>query len=364
MKRLKFLSVRRVAGACAVSLMAIASLPTGAAAATVPITFGVSLRTAGDCIAVQTAGNNATDVTLRNSSGELKAHGTVAADGVFFCLDNSTWVDSGDKLKASDGTYTRTFVVPNLSIEADRVNNRYFGTGPAGRTVLVEYPKSLFGDTGASRGVRVNADGTWSLNPNRDLIWSMDGIVDWKSPNGDRVDAYGAVPYVSLTIGKSTFSGRTSSFDSFQATIEDGHLGSANVTSNVDGRLWSKFRNAGGHRVKVAPGDHFSAPGLASDADWIVPHIVATANPANDKVHGNCEDTGALSGLVRVDVLRSGHGLGSAFIGSDENGNFSVDFGGRPYPGFEPANIKSGDTIVVGCMIATGDWVSESFPVS
>ena len=70
------------------------------------------------------------------------------ADGVFFCLDESTWVDAGDKLKASDGTYTRTFVVPDVSIRVDRVNNRYVGTGPAGRTVVVNYPQSLFGDVG------------------------------------------------------------------------------------------------------------------------------------------------------------------------------------------------------------------------
>ena len=121
----------------------------------------------------------------------------------------------------------------------------------------------------------------------------MDGTVDWKSPNGDRVGAYGAVPYISLTLGKSKFSGRANSFDAFEASIQDGHSGSSSVASDISGRFSGKFVNAHGRGIKVAPGDHFTAPGLATDADWIVPNIAATANPTNDKVHGTCEDTGS-----------------------------------------------------------------------
>lgn len=364
MRRLNIFSVRRIVGAFAVSLIAIGSLAGSAAAAGPPITFSFALRSPGECIAVITSANNPTNVTLRNSAGQIKAQGTVAADGVFFCLDSSTWVDSGDKLKASDGTYTRTFEVPNLSIEADRVNNVYLGTGPAGRTVVVGYPQALFGDVGESKGARVAQDGTWSLNPHHDLVWSMDGAVTWKSPNGDRLTAYGVVPYISLTIGKSTFSGWTTSFGAFDASVQDGKLGSDTVTSDVQGAFSGRFRTSSGHGVKVSPGEHLTAPGLASDADWIVPNIEATANAANDKVHGTCEDAGALSDVVSVDVVRSGQVRGSALLYGVQNGNFSVDFGAKAYPGFRPTNIKSGDTIVVGCMIATGDWVAESFAVN
>lgn len=361
MHSLKQFSFRRLLLAVALGAIAIGSLPGGVAAASLPITFSFTLRSLGDCIAVITSANSSTDVTLRDSAGHIKAQGTVAADGVFFCLDSSTWVVSGDKLKASDGTYTRTFIVPNLSIEADRVNNRYMGTGPVGRSVVVGYPQSLLGDVGESRGVRVNPDGTWSLNPHHDLIWTMDGSLSWKSPNGDRLTAYGNVPYISLTIGKSTFYGRSASSDAFAASIQDGRLGYDSVASDVQGSFSGRFRDSGGHGVKVSPGDHLTAPGLASDADWVVPNIDAMANAANDKVHGTCEDAGALSGIVRVDVVRSGQRRGSALIDADENGTFSVDFGGKAYPNFTPTNIKSGDTIVIGCMIATGDWVSKSF---
>ena len=118
-----------------------------------------------------------------------------------------------------------------------------------------------------------------------------------------------------------------------------------------------------GHLASVAVGDHVTAHSLSSDADWIVPDIQASGNPANDVVSGVCEQTGSVSDLGHVDVVRPGHVRGRAYVGLDATGHFSWDFGGQPSPGFDPANIKHGDKLVVGCMIDTGDWVQRSFMV-
>ena len=189
----------------------------------------------------------------------------------------------------------------------------------------------------------------------------MDGYVSWKSPNGDKVHASGSAPFITLTIGKSGFSGRTSSFGSVDASLQGARTSSASVTADIGGAFTGKFRNSQGHAVKVAAGDRFAAPSLATDADWVVPSIDATANAANDVVKGDCLPAAGLNGLVSVSVSRSGHGLGRGYTDLDESGHFRIDLGGRPYPGFQPANIKSGDKIGVGCMIATGDWVQWSF---
>ena len=355
------LRTRLLTLACLTGLATTLALPAAAAAATLPITFGIDLRTPGDCIAVVTAANNPTNITLRNAAGELKAQGTVAADDVFFCLDASTWVDSGDRIKANDGTYIRTYRVPELSVEVDRVNNLYLGTGPADRTLLLEYPGSLFGDSSESADVHVGPDGTWSFDPEHDLVWTMDGVVTWESPKGDRVTAFGIVPFINLALGKPGFSGWTTSLGSVEASIQDGHFGSASTVADIQGAFAGKFRNTNGRRVRVAPGDRFMAPALGSDADWIVPNINATTNTATDVVKGVCQQTGEMSNVGRVEVARAGSSRGRARISLDASGHFSVDMGGQATPGFTPVNIQSGDTVVVRCMITSGDWVERSF---
>ena len=361
MRRWKLFPRRHMFGAFAVCLIALGLLPGTAAAAEPPIRFELGLRSPGECVYVFTATDTPTDVTLRSASGQLKAQVTMAPDEYYFCLDGSTWVDSGDKLKASDGSYTRKFVVPDLSVEIDRVHNVYMGSGPAGRTVFLDYPGSLFGDVGETAGARVGEDGNWSFNPHHDLVWSMGGYVSWRSPNGDKVHASGAVPFMTLTIGKAGFSGWTSSLGHVDASLTDGHAGIASVVADIRGAFAGKFLNSNGRAVKAAAGDRFMAPSLASDADWVVPDIEATANATNDVVQGDCQRTGSVSDLGNVQVVRSGHVRGRAYVGLDESGHFRIDFGGRATPGFTPANIKSGDTISVGCMIATGDWVQRSF---
>ena len=136
---------KRLLPGIGIALLALAIMPVSVNAAEQAITFGLTLRSSGECIFVNTAADTPTNVTLRSAAGEIKAQGTLAADEAFFCLDASTWVDSGDTLKASDGSNTRKFVAPNLSVEIDRVNNVYWGSGPAGRTLFLEYPGSLFG---------------------------------------------------------------------------------------------------------------------------------------------------------------------------------------------------------------------------
>lgn len=361
MRHWKLFPGRVMLSAFAVCVIAIGFLPGHAAAANLPITFEFTLRSPGECIYVPTAANTPTNVTLRSAAGQIKAQGTLAAEDAFFCLDSSTWVDSGDTLRASDGSYTRRLVVPKLSIEVDRVNDTYLGTGPAGRTLLIEYPGTLFGDVGLSSGVRVGQDGNWSFDPHHDLIWSMDGSISWESPKGDRLHAYGSAPFITLTIGKSGFSGWTTALGTVEASLQDGQMGSASTVADLRGEFSGQFRDTQGHRVKVSSGDRLTAPGLAADADWIVPSIEAAANAVTDVVTGVCEQTGSLSDLGNVQVVRTGHVRGRAYVALDENGQFSIDFGGNAHPGFTPVNIKSGDKIVVGCMIATGDWAQRVF---
>ena len=77
----------------------------------------------------------------RDSAGATKAAGTIESRGFWiFCSgEDETFIRIGDKIHVFDSSYTRTYVVPDLTIISDRVSDTFHGTGPAGRTIRISY---------------------------------------------------------------------------------------------------------------------------------------------------------------------------------------------------------------------------------
>jgi hypothetical protein len=270
---------------------------------------------------------------------------------------------SGDRIKATAGSYTRNYVVPELSANIDRVNDIYTGTGPAGRTIKIWYPAGQLADYDVGRSIRVGQDGSWTYDPHPYADHILDVSVHWKSPNGDHLWLYASAPELNVTIGSARVSGVATPFESVGVAIANSPAASGAGVAGDWGSFIVRLRDENGHARQVAAGDHVVATDVAPDADWIVPDSYATADAPSDEVTGWCEDTGLLSDLAIVSLRRTNHIVGRAWIGLDEDGQFSFDFSGQAYPGFNPANVKHGDRLVVSCMLATGDWVNQSFLV-
>ena len=354
-------------GAASIALMVALLSPLGAAAAQPPIRL--FLYYSNPCLSGTTTLPATVSVLWRDSAGAVKAQGTSDSNGFWqFCSGSEDIVvEIGDKMRFSDGSYTRNYVVPNLRVTVDRVDNRFHGTGPAGRTIRLAYAQGLLSDFDETHSVRVGQDGTWAYDPGFNIPGGQHASLFWKSPNGDNLETGSYAPQVTVTIGESEVRGHMSELSSMRLVLLDGATGErkavATDVSDNNGGFRAVFRDPSGHRVNVEVGDRVRGRALASDLNWIVPDSDATANVAADTVSGHCQDAGQLSDVATVDIYRTGRQRGHAFVHTDANGHFDVDFGGRATPGFEPANIKHGDRIAVRCMLETGDWVVQSFDV-
>jgi hypothetical protein len=348
---------RAAAVGLTVGLLLLAVMPAVANAATPPITFNMDMF--GRCVSGNAADGATIDVTWRSSNGTLKAEGTAdhPYGGGYFelCEGKSTQLRPGDQIKVSDGSYTRQYTVPNLTIHLDRVADVMTGTGPASRTLRLCIST---GDFGRCHSVRVGQDGTWSYNPHHDIFHYKIGYgvsLEWTSPNDDVLSIPEVnAPFVAVTLGQAKFTGETDPGGNAKILLNGNASGS--VTGGDDGYFAGKFRKSNGTAVKVQAGDRVHSPSLASGADWIMPQIDGTASASTDVVSGRCYDSGTFSGTVSVDVYRTGRLRGTTSFGTESDGSFSVDMRRDVGDFFEnPANIKPGNRVVIGCIQTTGD---------
>jgi hypothetical protein len=358
----------RLLGLVGVGLLAAIAMPMGATASTPPpITFQMSIY--DSCLAGLSAHGATINVTWRDSAGMLKTKGSVVADSYgewTFCGTGAHAVMPGDLVKVTDGAYIRNYVVPNLTIRADRVSQTYEGTGPAGRTIKLWIPN---GDWERSHAIRVTKDGSWSFAPMNGLggsyITDYTGYVEWTSPNSDRLSAFAFYPTFGVTLGKSGFYGTTGGFGDVTATISGARDGQGTATGNGAGDFQGVFSDSSGKPVVVSPGDRVTAPAVASDADFVVPEIQGSVDKTTEVVSGKCFDTGTAANYVGVTVVRpGGHVRGASTWDIAPDGTFVADFSDFTN-GFstEHANIKTGDRIKVNCFQTTGDFARLTFVV-
>ena len=357
--------IRAVAPAALMAALALSALPATASAAVLR-TFGVDglAITRGDgCLYGNAAPSTTLHVTWKSKSGALKASVDVAtvSSGFWSYCSDTAFLAVGDTIKAADSLGSRTFTMPKITVFGDRVNDLFYGQAPANSTGYVSWQAGLFADYWQGADVIASGDGTWSYqDPEEigDLIGGILALVTWETPQGDYVSAYGQAAYVTVTLGSSNFDAG-GAYQSVMVTLRDP------VTNAIKARgsnLTGTFTDDQGQPVAVQAGDRIKSK-LAPDMDWIVPNIEASANIVTDHVTGRCSDNGLSSHSGVVEVYRTGLRRGFALMGTDEDGDFDVNFSKRPSYFYDPANIKRGDRIVVLCRLVTGDNVVLQFRV-
>src|SRR4051812_43292148 len=180
-------------------------------AAAPPIHFDV--RYGDSCMRGTAAADSTVNVTWRDSAGNLKASGSVPTSfGRWeLCGDTGVYAAIGDHLRAADGTSTRKYKLPNFSIGADRVNDVFYGTGPAHRTLTIVYGAGRLADFDYTHHFRPGDDGTWTFDPNdlEDVDGGQYVSLYWRSPNSDTLAADATPPSVTPVLGTPRFRGGT-----------------------------------------------------------------------------------------------------------------------------------------------------------
>jgi len=339
-------------------LMVAAAAPVSAAT---PPQFQVSI---GDnCVRGMARPNASMHLVWKDADGAVKANQVITVTDIgewVFCARATTLVASGDRLRATIGSTTRTFTVPQLSIRINRETN-IKGTGPAGASLKVycgshawEFEPCTNWST-----VIVNGKGKWSLG------WRFAGgestIVRWRDAMGDRVDASATAPFVIVTLDKPRFLGvyhrnSTATVQLFEPSF-DGLLAVGRAAgAATDGSFVGKLRDPEGRLYATTPGDHMLA-NIGPNADWFVPDIDATASAATQIVSGECVERGtALSGGFKVQLYRNGRFVDSVAHLWDPG---PWEFNWNEDTSFS-SEIRPGDKLTVMCEIGDrGDWAQR-----
>jgi hypothetical protein len=360
----------RTAGSLLAALMLAALIPGTAAAATRPITFNLALGQG--CVDGRASDSVSLDLVWRSAAGSLKGKATVATsvNGYWYwCVGegSANVLRIGDRLKATVGTTVRRFTIPQLTLNVDRAQDVFRGKAPAGTTLRLFYLNGIFSDYYSEVKLTARADGRWSFDPGWNIMGGIAADMRWNGPNGDKVWLYGHAAVLRVTIGRAGFSGETRPYRDAEVILENAatavRKGKGTAVGDDYGTFSGQFRNAQGDLVAPAVGDRVRAPSLASDADWIVPNVEATANAGTNVVSGRCSDAGTSADFVEIRVIRTGVWRGLALDDTDQDGNFEVDFDDPESPFLHGANVKSGDRIDVYCLQDTGDWVGARFMV-
>ncbi len=346
-----------------VALAALLVAPSGVAAGTAPITFRMYLF--DSCISGYAPTNSTLNFAWRAADGTLKAKGSLsigAGRSWEYCSsDPAIWVAIGDRIKVTDGGYTRNFTVPKLTMAVDRAGRTAYGTGPAGRTVKICSTWALFGDFEQCTRFRVRQNGTWSYSRSHGWYGGVGVRLTWKSPNGDMLNVSTGVPRLAVTLGKAGFQGTTAPRTAVEVAVNGRSIGQA--TGDSYGDFKGTFVNARGRKVKIAAGDRVTAASVASDVDFIVPAITGAADRVTDIITGSCPDTGTSDGWARLTVMHSGHFRGGGIAYFEADGTFTVDMRNDPGGLYSPTNIIANDHITIACMQTTGDAAQLKFTV-
>jgi hypothetical protein len=351
------------------ALLLVGLMPATVSAAPV-MTFGNGydgLMLRSNCISGQGPGDAPVHVVWKGPRGAVKAVVDVTsyASGAWGYCSAAKRLAVGDTIRASSGPYARTFTMPNITLNGNRINGSFSGIGLPGATGQLWYHAGIFADYFENEPVTADGQGRWSFPDG--AHGGIEAYVEWMTPKGDFLMASMMVPYVEVTIGSATVEGGGRAYADVTVNLRDAStnalLGRAAAQVESWGRFGGSFRNSAGKLAKVKVGDRIVS-NLASNLDWHVPAISGSADVANDWVYGNCGSTEIAPIFAVVRVYRTGEERGLAHAGVDSNGDVAVDFGRRPDMFYDPANIKHGDRVVISCYYDTYDVVSFPFRVA
>lgn len=354
-------------------LVAALALPATTVGAIAKITFGHEwdgLRLGSACISGHAPSGATLHLVWKSSAGTVKANTYLATNDWgdwAYCSDDGDVLAASDLLKASVGASTRKFVVPLVTINVDRVHDVLRGHAPAGATLDLWIDlRGCCWDHSEHDLVTADADGKWVYpnGPEFSFDYGTEGFdvrLEWHNARGDFLSDNAYAPEATVRINRSFVVGYGEPGSDWKLALWDTVSGVRKGVAKGVVEEWGSFSgvflDASGEPVTVLPGDKIVGTSLASDMRFIVKDIQASADVATDIVTGTCGN--AVDGKS-VAVYRGKNEIGWSFFWTlDDLGNFSVDFGGESNLGYDPANIRHGDRLLVTCETIKGDFFQK-----
>ena len=303
-------------------------------------------------------------LTLRSADGDYQGHFFDDTDSNGY-WEGRFWgtVDAGDKVTATDGSSSRTFIVQPISYTINRITDVVSGKSVPNSHVDIEV-YGCQGDGGCDRNVDVsrstNGLGNFSLDTtNQYNIRGNDYVsARWESPQGDEVFRYLDAPSMTAWVGHNEAWGETRPRQDVTVWL-----------FNSQGTQKAKFKDraspwygdfegtfaANGHPVNIRVGD-FVGSNIASDALFQVIANNPVFDTGNDTVSGKCFKNKVV--YVYAERTDGSYGYGYANGFTNSNGNFTIDL--NDSSGFD---LLSGDAVEIRCRNAQGDDQQTNFEV-
>lgn len=346
-------------------LLAVMASATPAAAAPPYFTFELDLGNTS----VDGTGPANDDVLLqlRDHQGFLKDRAPATTDGTGLLEMTRSFhsiIENGDSIRAIDGVaaHTRTFQVPRIAANINRVTNVVSGKGPAGNSIDVSacvYTSMAGCTTDGPYTVPVDTSGNWSYDFSPTDLRGDDTVdVEWSDAANDHVRRELTVPFTTVVFGGNDFLGVAGRGSLVHMTLRD-HNGVLKAKSQATASplfgttvlYFGEWRKQS-YPVNVRAGDRITGT-YAPDGTMIVPRVTTTPNAGTDEISGHCFN----NALFEVNA-RHNDGSDSAYYDgtTGATGNFNIDIttNNATY------DLLANDEILLQCQNSKGDVISNS----
>jgi hypothetical protein len=268
-------------------------------------------------------------------------------------------IKSGHRITATDGSNSRTFTVPPLSFQINRVSDVISGkSAPNSQVDITAFNCASFNNCFNTGTFTRNTNGLGNFSYDSTANYNLRGndyvFVEWESAQGDFMSRRMDVPSVNVWVNNNEAWGDARPRQDVTVWLFNSQ---GNQKAKAKDRASARFEDYEVFfGVNMRPGDYVGS-NIASDALWQIPAFNPTFNPGTDVVTGKCFRNRQFE--VYAERADGSNTNGSAYGTTNNNGNFSVDL--MAADGYD---LESGDIVEIGCRHATGDesWMDFEVP--
>ena len=326
--------------------------------AVAPITFEVRLLSY--CVSGNGPASASITVSLRSTDGDLKGRRTIDTNSLgrwSTCF--SQLVFPTDRLLGNNGSTTRTFIVPNVTMTINRVSDVISGKAPANSQVqLTTWDCQSY--TGCGSPVEVNrptsSTGAYShdFTAAQNIRGKDNALVAWTSPTDDVVTLARQTPYFGVGFRNHWFwgSGQPHALASLALRNSAGTLlstGRDYVDRN--GYFSGSFADSAGNPLVTSAGNKVTAS-IASDAIMTIKNMMVDADAATDTISAVCFPNRPF--YVEAEQSSSPYERTTVYGTANSSGLVTADMTTGDNVGFD---LASGHDFYIQCRNAKGDEV-------
>lgn len=302
-------------------------------------------------------------IELRNSTGDYQGHQIVMTDG------NGAWsacfwsdISGGDRLSATDGSTTRTFIVQPIQFRINRVTDVVSGTTvPSSQVVIAIYDchtdwQSCSLEDEVTRNTGGNGNFSYDSSNLHDIKGQDFVRVIWDSPQGDQERRALDAPRMSVQVNDNWSGGDARPGSDVTMWLFDsrGNQRARFTDRASQSGSFSGEWNRNGNAVNVAVGN-FVGSNIATDATMRVLNMNPQMNTSDNTIEARCWKNKPF--YLYVEESQSPWDWADTYGTVNGQGRFTVDTDDLGY------DLESGDKVFLECLNPQGDSLEALFRV-